>query len=316
MLSVRKAVTVVSVLVAAGSVTAATGRAEVYSAPGPEPELSAVTLDARYRATGWEIAKALATARRVRDRDRIRALTAFLGNGRRFLSFDPRGHGRAVEIIGDLRSADRVAVVVPGADNSLTRFDSPGFVGDGGRALYRRARATAPGARLAVIAWLGYDPPRALSADVLISGRAEDGAPALRRLLGGVHRVNARARFALLCHSYGSVVCGKAAPRLGPLPVDEIALFGSPGTTTDTTADLGTRAHVWAGRAKGDWVRYAPNVHVAGLGFGADPVSSGFGATRFDAGTGPHSAYLKPGSRALRNLALIALGRDAQVTRA
>jgi hypothetical protein len=63
-------------------------------------------------------------------------------------------------------------------------------------------------------------------------------------------------------------------------------------------------------------MRYVPNVRFAGLGFGADPVSSGFGALRFDAGTGPHSGYLKPGSRALRNLALIALGRDAEVTHA
>jgi hypothetical protein len=314
--SVRKTVAIVSVLAAAGSVTAASGETEVYSAPVPEPALSAATLDARYQAAGREITLALATARRVRDGDRVRALTAFLDGGRRFLSFDPRGRGRAVEVIGDLRTADRVAVVVPGADNSLTTFDAPEFVGGGGRALYRRARAAAPGVRLAVIAWLGYDPPRALSADVLTAGRAEDGAPALRRLLSGVHRVNARARFALLCHSYGSVVCGKAAPRLGRLPVDEIALFGSPGTTADTVADLGTTARVWAGRAQGDWTRYVPNVRFAGLGFGADPVSSGFGATRFDAGTGPHSAYLEPGGRALRNLALIALGRDAEVTRA
>ncbi|MGH3240241.1 MAG: alpha/beta hydrolase, partial [Spirillospora sp.] len=170
--------------------------------------------------------------------------------------------------------------------------------------------------RLAVIAWLGYESPSTLGTGVLTSGRADDGAPVLRDLLASVHRMNEHGRFALLCHSYGSVVCAKAAPHLAPLPVDEIALFGSPGTTADNVAGLRTSARVWAGRAKGDWTRYVPHVRFAGLGFGADPVSPGFGALRFDAGTGPHSAYLKPGSLALRNLALIALGRAAEVTRA
>ncbi|TMR01627.1 hypothetical protein ETD83_14380 [Actinomadura soli] len=318
--SVRKAVAVASVLAvagsAAGSAAATTGGTDVYAAPGPAPGLSAAALDLRYQAADREIERALATARHVRDSDRARALTAFRSGGRRFLSFDPRGRGRAVEVIGDLRRADRIAVVVPGADNSLTNYDSPKFAGGGSRALYRQARADAPGARLAVIAWLGYDTPSSPGVGVLTSGRAEDGAPVLRRLLTAVHRVNGHGRFALLCHSYGSVVCAKAAPSLGPLPVDEIALFGSPGTTAGTVADFRTSARVWAGRAKGDWMRYVPNVRFAGLGFGADPVSPGFGALRFDAGTGPHSAYLKPGSLALRNLALIALGRAAEVTRA
>ncbi|MEU8304942.1 alpha/beta hydrolase [Actinomadura sp. NPDC048955] len=313
--SVRRTVAAVSVLAAAGS-TAAAGHAEVYAPPAPAPALSAPALDARYQATARDITRALATAERVGDKGRTRALSALLGPGRRFLSFDPRGGGRAVEVLGDLKHADRIAVVVPGADNSLANYDSPKFVGGGGRALYRHVHATAPGARVAVIAWLGYDSPSTLSTDALTSGRAENGARSLERLLTGVHRVNGRARFALLCHSYGSVVCGKAARRLAPLPVDEIALFGSPGTTLRHVSDLGTPARVWAGRAKGDWVRYVPHVRFAGLGFGADPASPGFGALRFDAGTGPHSGYLRPGSLALRNLALIALGRDAEVTHA
>ncbi|MFB4311797.1 alpha/beta hydrolase [Actinomadura sp. GTD37] len=336
---VRKAVAAVSLL-AAGSTAAAARPAELYAAPEPVPALSAASLDVRYEATDRNISRALATAERVHDEDRTRALAALLAPGRRFLAFDPRGTGRAVEVIGDLEHADRIAVVVPGADNTLSNYDSPKFVGDGGRALYREARADAPRTRLAVIAWLGYDSPSTLSPTVLTSGPADDGARGLRRLLTGVHHVNGRARFALLCHSYGSVVCAKAARRaadppvddppvddppvddpsvddlpVDDLPVEDIALFGSPGTTLDKAADLGTSARVWAGRAKGDWMRYVPNVRFAGLGFGADPVSPGFGALRFDAGTGPHSAYLKPGSLALRNLALIALGRAAEVTR-
>ena len=316
MAKVRTTVAALSLLVATGSTTAAAGHAETYAAPGPLPGLSATTLDARYQATEREIGKALSTAERARDGDRARALRAFQAPGRRFLSFDARGGGRAVEVIGDLNRADRVAVVVPGADTTLATFDAPKFVADGARALYRQARADAPGGRVAVIAWLGYDAPSTRGTAVLTSGRAEHGAPALRDLLNGVHQVNGRAHFALLCHSYGSVVCAKAAPRLAPLPVDDIALFGSPGTTADNAAALRTSANVWAGRGKGDWMRYVPNLRLGGLGFGRDPVSPSFGALRFDAGTGPHSGYLRPGSPALHNLSKIALGRDTEVTRA
>lgn len=311
----RTTVAAVSLL-AVGAAAPATRTAEPYAAPAPVPALSSATLDARYQAAGRDIGRALATAERLRDEDRTPALSAFLAPARRFLAFDPRGTGRAVEVIGDLVHADRIAVVVPGADNTLANYDSPKFVGGGGHALYLQARAAAPRARFAVIAWLGYDSPSTLRASVLTDDSAEDGARSLRNLLAGVHRVNGHARFALLCHSYGSVVCAKAAPRLTPLPVDDIALFGSPGTTKDKAADLGTSARVWAGRAKGDWMRFVPNVRFTGVGFGADPVSPGFGALRFDAGTGPHSAYLKPGTRALRNLSLIALGRTAEVPRA
>ncbi|HEU5025814.1 MAG TPA: alpha/beta hydrolase [Spirillospora sp.] len=309
-----RAVTAAAVLTVAASTTAAAGHAEAYAGPAPLPALSPATLDARYQATGTEIARAWATARRVRDHDRARALSAFLAPGRRFLVFDARGRGLAVEVLGDLASADRIAVVVPGADTALGNFDSPKFVGGGSRALYRQARADAPAARIAVVAWLGYRTPRTLSPEVLTGGRAAAGARALGRFLTGVHRVNGRARIALLCHSYGSVVCGKAARGLGAAPVDDIALFGSPGVTAHRASDLGTSARVWAGRSTGDWMQYVPKVSFAGIGFGADPVSPRFGARRFDAGSGPHSAYLKPGTVALRNLALIALGRDAEVT--
>jgi hypothetical protein len=49
------------------------------------------------------------------------------------------------------------------------------------------------------------------------------------------------------------------------------------------------------------------------LGFDADPVSRSFGARSFEAGDGGHSDYLRPGTKSLRNLALIALGRSDDV---
>ena len=158
------------------------------------------------------------------------------------------------------------------------------------------------------MAWLGYDSPPILSRTVLSADRAERAAEDLRTFVHGLKFVNASAPVDLLCHSYGSVVCAKAAPGL---PVAEIALVGSPGTTVGRAIDLHTPARIWAARATGDWTRHIPNISFLGLGFGEDPTSVAYGATVFDAGSGTHSEYFKPGSLALRNLALIALGRAA-----
>jgi hypothetical protein len=306
----RKGQAAVLALVAV-TLTAGSGRPDPYAPPGPLPPLAASTLDARYTAVLAAIEQARATAERAGDDARTRALTGFLRPGRRFLSFDPRGAGQAVEVIGDLAGADRVAIVVPGADGSVRTFDSWKFAGAGARALYERARRDSPGVRLAVIAWLGYDPPETISTDVLTDGRATHAAGGLRRLVAGVHRVNGTAAVGLLCHSYGAVVCGAAA---GGLAVDDIALYGSPGVPAGSVAALRTPARVWAGRAAGDWMAYVPHVRVLRLGFGTDPVSPRFGARVFAAGSGAHGDYLRPGSVSLRNLALIALGRGSEVT--
>ncbi|MFG2003100.1 alpha/beta hydrolase [Spirillospora sp. NPDC048911] len=310
--SARRILLVALAILTASTLTSAASRPEQYAAPAAIPGLSRPTLATHYQAVRKDIGDALATARKLGDGERVRVLSAFLGSGRRFLAFDARGDGRAVEVHGDLARAGRIAVVVPGADNELDNYDSWKFAGGGAKALYDQMRADVPGERVAVIAWLGYDSPSTLSPVILTGGRAGSAARGLRRFLDELHGVNPAARYSLLAHSYGSVVAGKAAAK-GGLAVDEIALFGSPGTSLGSVADMRTHARVWAGRSTGDWTEYVPKVEFAGLGFGEDPTNPRFGALRFDAGDGTHSEYLKPGSSSLRNLALIALGHDSEV---
>ncbi|MEV4354916.1 alpha/beta hydrolase [Nonomuraea sp. NPDC049625] len=380
--------------------------------------------------------------------------------------------GRLVRVYGDLATADRVAVIVPGADTTVATFDD-GTKRPGGaaRALLAEAARLAPHERLAVVAWLGYDSPPTLSLGVLTSDAAVKGAHALRRTITELH-ARTPAPIALLCHSYGSVLCAKAVPGL---PVTDLAVFGSPGLdtpsataltqparppettrataltqpahTADTTrataltqpahtaevtraaalpppvraaettraaisaptADtthgmtgghdaqgatdpqdaLGTTGtqddqdtsdsydirratgsvgaqdpkgaqeadspdatgtpsppdtgdaadlpdswstagvkgaqggakgaavvplRVWAGLGDNDWVRFVPKVKLGPVGFGADPMSPSFGARVFAVGSGGHSDYFAPGTPSLRNLTLIALGREGEVT--
>src|SRR6266487_1689386 len=129
-----------------------------------------------------------------------------------FLDFNPRGPGLAVEVVGSLARVRRVAILVPGSDTSLATFVSRGTASPGGGALAlaAEARRLDPGAHLAVIAWLGYATPSTISPAIMGSADAEQGARALRPLVTGLA---ARGRqVALLCHSYGTVVCGLAAP--------------------------------------------------------------------------------------------------------
>jgi hypothetical protein len=313
----RRSIAAVAAFATIASTAAPMARTDAYTAPAAVPALTgASVLTDLFGAVERNIRQARTSAQSAGDTERAGVMTGFLAPGRRFLAFDPRGGGRAVEVVGDLAKADRVAVVVPGADGLLTNFESHKWAGGGARSLARQAQASAPGTRLAAVAWLGYDSPSTHSTAVLTDGRANDAARELSRFVTGLGRVNPGAEVALLCHSYGSVVCAKAGPRLAGSQVDEVALYGSPGIDAKAAAAFKPSARLWTARSGADWTRLVPKVRVAGLGFGPDPSAASVGAARFDAGSGTHSAYLAPGSRSLRNLALIALGRDSEVTHA
>ncbi|MGH3069190.1 MAG: alpha/beta hydrolase, partial [Streptosporangiaceae bacterium] len=216
-------------LTAAAAAAAVTLTAAVNPQPPPEPPVSlpALTPHAladRYAASANAVARAAATAARSGDPALARTLEGL--RREHLLGFDARAPGEAVEVLGDLATARRVVILVPGSDTSLATFASRGTASPqgGARVLAAQARRLDPGARLAVIAWLGYRTPSLLSPAVLTSGNAGQGAEALRPLVTGL--ASHGDQVALLCHSYGSVVCGLAAPYL---PVTDIAVYGSPG---------------------------------------------------------------------------------------
>ncbi|MGW2642596.1 alpha/beta hydrolase [Streptomyces sp. NPDC001348] len=285
--------------------------------PAPAPAalapVTAATLSDAYAANRANAARAARMAAAHGDRHRAGADRGLAGPARHLLAFDGRGAGLATEVFGDLAHADRVAVVVPGSDTSL---DTYARFHTAASALYRElGRQAPPGTRTAVVAWLGYRTPGTVSTTVLTAGRAERAAPHLRDLVGELRRITGHARLTLVCHSYGSVVCGRAAAGLA---VSDIALIGSPGTGAGTVAALHTPARVWAARGSEDWVAEVPHVRadlaVTTVGFGTDPVSPAFGARVFGAADAEHSGYFTPGSTALVNLARIVLGETSEVS--
>ncbi|MBV7696149.1 alpha/beta hydrolase [Streptomyces sp. TRM70350] len=288
--------------------------------PAPAPAvlapLTAATLEEAYAANRANAAEASRMAEAHGDRRRAAVDRALAAPSRTLLAFDGRGSGRATEVFGDLAHADRIAVLVLGSDTTLdtyARFRATAT------ALYGQLARDAPkGTRPAVVAWLGYETPATISTTVLTPTRADQAAPKLREFIRQLHGITARqAHVTLLCHSYGTVVCARAAA--GPR-VDDIALIGSPGTGVDSAAALHTSARVWAARGGGDWIAEVPHVRAdlfgTSVGFGTDPVSPAFGARVFAAGDGGHSDYFTPGSVSLANLARIVLGDTSEVTRA
>jgi hypothetical protein len=227
---------------------------------------------------------------------------AWAAEGRHFLFFDPAGDGRTAEVFGDLTSATRIAILVPGVSTTLVNFDrglggvarrAPGVQG---RTLYEQLSKR--GKDVAVISWLGYDPPRGIGLTAATEGRARTGAAALVAFVRDVLRQRPGAAVTLIGHSYGSMVVGLAAKHL-PEVGDVIAL-GSPGVGAAHAADLGG-ARVWSALAPQDWMRRLPQVHLLGLGLGKRPSSAGFGANALPTdGVAGHDYYLVAGSATLR----------------
>ncbi|MFB7030658.1 MULTISPECIES: alpha/beta hydrolase [unclassified Streptomyces] len=275
----------------------------------------------RYRANRITLARAYGAERGRADdprlspegrheaQRRIDRFASLLRPGRQILAFDPTGTGRAAEVLGDLERARRVSVVVPGVDTNLLTFQRThgryGAPVGMAQALYDAERRAAPGTGVAVIAWADYTAPAGIGVDALTGRLAESGAA---RLVGLTEALPGDARVALFCHSYGSVLCGVAAPRL-PARVTDVAVSGSPGMRVERAADLATPARIWAMRDADDWIADVPHLEVGGIGHGADPVAPEFGARLLSAGGAVgHSGYFAPGTVSLGNFAAIGVG--------
>ncbi|MFF4901525.1 alpha/beta hydrolase [Streptomyces sp. NPDC001068] len=246
---------------------------------------------------------------------RMHRYEALMAEGRQILAFDPDGSGRVAEVFGRLTGAERISVVVPGVDTDLLTFQRTNrqYTAPVGmaKALFAAERAASPTTRTAVIAWADYTAPDGLGVGAATGTAAEQGAVRLNALL---RALPGKAPVSMFCHSYGSVVCGVAAHSM-PDRVSDIAVAASPGMRAENAAHLGTPARVWSMRDATDWIQDVPYLELGGLGHGADPVSSAFGARVLSAHDAQgHAGYFEPGTDSLRNLADIGVGAYGAVT--
>jgi uncharacterized protein YukE len=249
---------------------------------------------------------------------------------RTLLLLDTSGEGRAAIGIGDVDTAEHVAVVVPGFDTEVGE-DLDNIVANAQRlqdTAVELSPTVANNEDVATIAWLGYEPPLAPPdasvADTAFDGRAQAGAGYLDPTLNGLQAARDAAQangtapdlhLTLVGHSYGSLTSGITLQ--GDTPVDDAVFIGSPGVDSYTAGALNVpEGHVFVGEAEGDYV--ADLNH-----FARDPGYEQFGARRFETGevvdptTGEalqestgHSQYFHTGTSSLQNEAYITLGRD------
>jgi len=207
--------------------------------------------------------------------------------GYRLFLLETEMPGRAAIAIGNIDTADHIAVLVPGFSSAVTNY-LPIIVGNAdlvqnaaGEALW----AAGDPANVATLAWIGYEAP--LSADVLFDADAHRGADQLTATVNGIHNSRATTgadpHITIVGHSYGSLVAGHAIANQGAL-ADDVVFIGSPGVGAQTAEGLGWSGdHVYVGSASGDVVG------ESGF-FSRRPDSDYFGATQFQTDGGPHTA--------------------------
>ncbi|WP_422743626.1 alpha/beta hydrolase [Mycobacterium sp. WMMD1722] len=236
---------------------------------------------------------------------------------------DFAGQGRAAITIGDPDRAANTTILVPGTGNSVA---SGWLGGDDVAGVYNEIAAADPARTAAVVAWMGYDAPDALTdsrvADVGLARAGGDLLAGDVNALATTHRGDSHVT--VIGHSYGSTTVADAAAGSG-MRTDDVILVGSPGTDLARSAadfHLPAGGHLFVGAASTDPVSHLgglPQLPIPGtdvvIALGADPATDGFGSTRFRAEvaglTDPisdHGQYFRPGSESLFSIATIASG--------
>ncbi len=239
------------------------------------------------------------------------------------MAFDPTTPGRAAIAVGDVDSADHVAMLVPGMTARVTPYLG-GLAGDAQRLQHfgTQALGSQPASRtIATVAWIGYVAPELT--DVWNSSRARAGAPALAAAVQGIHAARAATgtdvHLTVVAHSYGTHVAGLAARDADA--IDDLVLMGSPGIGVDSAGGLAVpTGHVYVAEATGDPVADAD-------WFGADLQAPRFGAVPLQTDGGPHplagsdtlastghSEYYLPDSESLWNITAVVIGRPEDTT--
>jgi Alpha/beta hydrolase of unknown function (DUF1023). len=287
-------------------------------------------LDALLHTTDENDALA-ASATVMRARERLQDLEAVrdtLGtstgsNRRRLLLLDTSGErAKAAIAVGDVDSARHVATYVPGMNTTLR--DSLDSAARRMVAL-RSETAVTSGVRtsdVATIAWLGYDAPQDV-VQAASTSRAHTGSDRLESFTQGVQssRMASGAghpHHTVLGHSYGSTTSGLAVRDVRSGTVDDLVLFGSPGSGVQDVREYNMDAgHAWVSAVDSHDI-------VQGIGpdhaFGKNPAKmEGFehlsnrtrGASSFWGWFNPadrHSTYLDDGSGSLRDFAAVVGG--------
>ncbi|ADG97221.1 protein of unknown function DUF1023 [Segniliparus rotundus DSM 44985] len=222
--------------------------------------------------------------RKLEDLDAIeQALAEHPGAQLVFLDMRTGARGKAAVAVGDVDTADRISIAVPGMNTTPGR--SMVDMAREAKALRDCAatilRNEGSAETVACAAWIGYETPHAeLDLKMMQSRRFGpgwgDGAVGALRLLSVAHAKRGAvdlARFVgsfrhaatqgahrpaitALGHSYGSLTTSLALQSLPRGAVQDVVFFGSPGIKAGSAEQLRVEpGHVFAMQAVGDMIR-------------------------------------------------------------
>ncbi len=223
--------------------------------------------------------------------------------------FDPDAELAAVSV-GDIDTADNVAVVVPGTGVDVTGD----LLAQVGRAetLWEQTQAVDPDSSVAVLAWIGYDTPNYVEATEPF--QAFIGAPALAGTVAGIAaRPGTPPRTTVIAHSYGSVTTAAAVSRPGDFAADAVVVVGSPGMSPTAENFEVPEEEVYVGEAWDDWIADA-GWHGPDPSYTDDLGGVCIEANAPDPEDRDHYHYFDADNPALLNMALVVQGhRDELV---
>ncbi|MBS1837845.1 MAG: hypothetical protein JST64_09130 [Actinobacteria bacterium] len=237
------------------------------------------SLESQRRRAGEDL---VALARRLERAAQQQRRTSLVGPEVAVTVDLPSDGGRLLQRVGPSDAAV-VVVVVPGVGTD--RADRARLRSDATRIWWRLAERVDDPGRVAVLSWLGYDPPdRLLGA--LDADPADEGAGALVGEVERLRRAGA-STVVVVGHSYGGVVAGRAAAR--GMRADAVVELGSPGSGAPgaTSAIARRGVELTAVRAPGDPIGFVAD-RLPGL-YGEDPVGQVRGLPTSLEG---HSGYL------------------------
>ena len=258
------------------------------------------------------------------DVEDLKVLKNFIDHhrGQKLLVCDRSGERLKVAIgIGNFNEAQHVGVFVPGKGTTV-RGSLLNYVTKS-----EGLNTTAQGLRkssYATVAWLGYDAPLSIP-NVANTHRANAGADRLVNFLEGLRVIprdsQEKLHLTLLGHSYGSTTSGIAASHVQPNVVDDLVLFGSPGSGVQLGAEYRVpEGHRWVSA-----VPYYGDI-VQGIGtdinFGRNPTempafrhisgdaTEGETYRTFTHPFGNHSTYLENNTETQKDMARILAGLE------
>lgn len=190
--------------------------------------------------------------------------------------------GTAVIGIGEVDTADNVAVVVQGATHGLASIEGQTAAAE---AVLDEMDEIGGSDTNAVIVFDDYDNPTVIEA--LWSSQASDGGVDLYSAIASYDASHQQttgedAHLTLIGHSYGTTTSAFALADGASSYVDDVVVLGSPGMVANNVGQLGMDGdHVFVAMAPNDILRHFNDFNqVAGPDIlGIDPTRTSFGAT-------------------------------------